>query len=286
MRRSRLPAVGVGLSLAVLLAGCPPRKPVALEPLPLQQAAGVVNQNLEKIPGTLRATGTVTGHITTPEGRRVHFTLDGFLIFLGPRHLRFDLKSLVGTEMLFGSNGTHYWYYSRQDDESYYCRRHDPAETLAGAGIPLNPAQLIDALGLTPIPLAPAVPVEAEPIQRVAADSQQLLFVVADADGRRRIEKEYWVERYAPRLMRRVQFRDADGVVIMESRLEGYKLLAEDGPWLPRVIEADWPTSGVRMRFRVSRWRAMPQVGPEAPTFIPPHLLPDPIRYRHEHIED
>jgi len=280
--------VGVlaGAGLGALLLGCPPRAPIALEPLPLQQAAGIVNRNLEAIPGTLRATGTVTGHVTTPAGRRVHFTLDGFLIFLGPRCLRFDLKSLAGTEMLFGSNDTHYWYYSRRDDESYYCLRHDPGETLADAGIPINPAQLIDALGLTPIPLAPASPVEAEPIQRVVAESQQLLFVVAGADGRRRLEKEYWVERYAPRLVRRVQFRDEHGVIVMESMLEGYEPLAEDGPWLPRAIEANWPTSGVQLRFRVSRWRALPQVGPEAPTFTPPHLLPDPIRYRHEHIED
>ena len=286
MRPSRALVLTAGVALAALVVGCPPRAPVALEPLPLQQAAGIVNRNLEAIPGTLRATGTVSGHVTTPAGRRVHFTLDGFLIYLGPRCLRFDLKSLAGTEMLFGSNETHYWYYSRRDDESYYCRRHDPTETLANAGIPLNPAQLIDALGLTPILLAPAVPVEAEPIQRVVAESQQLLFVVTDAEGRRHIEKEYWVERYAPRLVRQVQFRDADGVVIMESRLEGYKLLAEDGPWLPRVVEADWPTSGVQMRFRISRWRALPQVGPEALTFTPPHLLPDPIRYRHEYIED
>ena len=286
MKPSRLLAVVGGPVLAVLLVGCPPHKPLLLEPLPMRQAAGIVNQNLDKIPGTLRATGTVTGYVTTPEGRRVHFTLDGFLIFLGPRCLRFDLKSLAGTEMLFGSNDTHYWYYSRQDDESYYSRRHDPAETLADAGIPINPAQLINALGLTPIPLAPAYPAEAEPVQRVVAEDQQLLFLASDAEGRRRIDKEYWIERYAPRLVRRVQFRNADGVLIMESHLDDYRLLEQDGPRLPRVIEAQWPTSGVELRFRVARWQALPQVGPNAPTFTPPHLLPQPIRYRHEYIED
>ncbi|HNQ22964.1 MAG TPA: hypothetical protein PKK06_07715 [Phycisphaerae bacterium] len=275
-------AMLLGLVLAV--TGCPPRAVPPLDPLPLQDAARIVNDNLAAVGGTLRATGSVDGYTMDARGRRVHYTLDGFLLFLPPRHLRFDLKSIAGTELLFGSNQTYYWYFSRPDDESYYCRRHKPGETLADVGIPINPAQLVDALGLTPIPVSPMPPAETTPVQRVEEEYQQLLFIATDDTGRSFLEREYWLDRRAPRLPRRVQFRDLEGVLIMESRLGDYARLSPNGPWLPRTIDAYWPTSDTHLRFHISRWQVVPDIGPTDPPFTPPHQLG--LHYRQEYIEE
>jgi hypothetical protein len=291
---------------AAILPGCAPRRAmVPPDPIPMDRAIETVNDNSRRISTTLRARGPVTGHFTTPEGDRKSYDLDGYLFYLPPRNLRFNLKSMAGSEFLVGSNSTHYWFVNERESY-YYCRPH--GESRSGPDeypLPVRPDQMIEALGLNRIepggivgPAArtrpdlretgdsstqkPSCRIVEAPVHRVVEEYQQLLFVMSDASDRIILEKEYWLDRWPPRLVRRIIFRNAEGIVEMDARLSAYRRLGSDGPMVPRLIEVSWPTEKSALRFRVSRWQTEDRVGPDGPQFTPPHKLG--IRYEHEDI--
>ncbi|GAF91919.1 unnamed protein product, partial [marine sediment metagenome] len=148
-----------------------------------------------------------------------------------------------------------------------YCGRHGATEDLP-PDIPVRPDQIADALGLGPI--AEDCGGAARPVQRVVDEYQQILCLVHDEWGDLVLEKEYWLDRFEPQLVRRVIFRDAHGVVEMTSRLDQYEPLGPGGPLLPRVMVADWPKTQARMRFRVDKWSPVDQVKPGSIQFATP----------------
>ncbi len=234
----------------------------------MQQAIGIVNENVQKVSGTLRGSGSVDGRSRLPDGRSAGYHLDATLFFLAPKHVRFDLKSFGDRKFLLGSNSEHYWAYDKQTEE-YHCGRHGDEGALPPE-IPIAPEQIVDALGLTPIPTISSPTAQVQRVQRVVDDYQQILFLERDQDGNLLLQKEYWLDRFWPRLVRRVIFRDADGVLEMESTLDGYKPLTRGGPSLPHVMTAEWPKAGAHMRFRVSKWRFEPSVAPQSIQFATP----------------
>jgi len=273
------------LSVAgVFLAGCLRSEGRVLpDPISQRQAIGIVNANAASLTSTIRATGAVSGHFTTPEGRRRRFDLDGVLFLRQPDCLRFDLKSLTGTEILLGANAEYFWHYNRRDGDSYYCRPRNMLSELSVEEVPIPPERLIEALGLTPI--SPDVGADAgcSVLQRVVDEYQQMLFILHDGDTLV-LEKEYWLDRYPPRLIRRIVFRDADGVVEMESLLGDYAELYPGGPMVPGSLDARWPEADSRLRFRAGRWKTFDDLGPASPQFTPPHKLG--LRYDREDIVD
>lgn len=257
------------MALAAAIGGCqspPRRKP--LPPIPLKQAVGIVNDNASRISGTLQAIGPVDGAFETQSGRKRSFHLDGYMFYLRPTYLRFELKKFGDRQLLLGSNADDYWYYDKSED-AYTCAQHDDP----GGGLPdmpLEPHHTADALGFTIIDTSEDSPEHVGCVQRIVDDYQQVLCLVRGEMGHIVLEKEYWLDRYPPQLVRRVIFRDADGVVEMESRLDDYQPLLPDGPMLPTVMSADWPDSKTHMRFTIKKWRAVPQVGPDAIQFATP----------------
>ncbi len=224
-----------------------------LEPLSKEVAVRIVNDNIAQIAGTLRATGSVDGHfVNSGSKRRVNYNVDGTLFFLSPYYLRFDLKKLGDRQVLFGSNDQYYWAYTK-DDDAYVCGRMDGSDA-DSADFPLRPDQIIEALGLNLIPGGGA-----NAKMRVQPEYQQIVL-----GG-----KEYWLDRRAPRLVRKVVFRNADGTVAMTSDLSDYRPVP-DGPLLPYLINTEWPGRNARMRFDVGRWSAVREVVPGGPQFATP----------------
>jgi len=236
--------------------------------LPLADAAAIVNQNLAKANGTLRANGSVDATMTTASGSRRSLHLDGVLFFLEPRYLRLDLKSFGERQMLLGSNLTEYWVYDREENR-YECGRHGDRGALP-AGIRIRPAQLIDALGLSSIPTQAVSPDGIRRVQRIEGEFQQILFMDRDAQGQLGLQKEYWLDRNEPRLVRRVIFRDAEGQLEMDSRLDDYSEAFPGGPLLPRTLVARWPREGAEINFRFSKWTIEPSVKPGGIQFATP----------------
>ena len=263
MATARLPTLALTAFCALAGTGCLPRERIEpFPPMSMSAATGLVNSNIDRIPATLRAAGSVDGYVTLDDGRRRSFHLDGTMFYLAPSYLRFDLKRLGDTQLLFGSDLERYWFYSKEDGR-YQCGRHGVEDDLS-SDIPVKPSELMEALGLTPMQTGAGV-------QRIVDDYQQVLFLGwDDKRGTTRLEKEYWLDRYPPQLIGRVVFRDADGAVEMESWLDEYERLGSAGPWLPRVMVAEWPKAQARMRFRIRRWTVVPEVGPGGVQFAVP----------------
>jgi hypothetical protein len=239
-----------------------------LPPVPMSETVGMVNRNIEKITAALRASGSVDGFFTTDRGRRVHYDVSGVLFYLEPRYVRFDLKKLGDRQLLFGSNDAAYWVYTKEDD-AYQCGEHGVPGTLS-TDLPPRPDQIPDALGLRPVLDSPPGGRPVRQVQRIVDEFQQILFLSPGPVGDPVIEKEYWLDRSPPRLVRHVVFRDADGAVEMVSDLGDYEPLGPNGPYLPSEMKATWPKAGAQMRFRVSKWELVPQVGPTGPQFATP----------------
>jgi len=260
-------ACGLVLAAAGGCATAPRRMP--LDPIPLGLSIQLLNTNTSRIGATLRASGPVDGTAAVEGGRSASFHADGVLFFLRPKFLRFDLKKFGERQFLFGSNADEYWIYSKEDGE-FFCGRHDAPGDLP-PDLPLQPDQIADALALNPIELSGDTPLA----QRVVDEYQQLLFLRVDAFGNSFIEKEYWIDRYAPRVVRHVIFRDADGVVEMESQLDDYRIQDDGSLYLPHHIEAVWPRAHMSLVFQVNQWRQVPQVQPDGPQFTtPPECRP------------
>ncbi|MCH8150492.1 MAG: hypothetical protein IH987_21360 [Planctomycetes bacterium] len=269
MNPNRLACSSMAVATGLLVGGCPPPARVApFDPVPMRQALYVLNENAAAIRGTLRATGSVDGFMTDDGGRKRGFHVDGVLFFLSPSFLRFDLKKFGDRQILFGSNEDAYWVFMK-DGESWYCGEHDKPGRLPPE-VPVKPAQLVDALGLNPVQIGAGSQRLRSPIQRVTEFFQQILFLEHDERGRLVLVKEYWLDRYPPRLVRRVIFRDGDGVVEMDSRLDDYRRLEAGGPLLPRVMTADWPQSGAQIRFRIDKWKRFEEIKRDAMQFKVP----------------
>lgn len=263
------------VTMATVLGGCrSTRVRIPLDSIPMADAVRIINGNIAKITGTLKASGSVDGYFTLSDGRRRSYHLDGILFYLAPSYVRFDLKVFGDRQFLFGSNTEYYWYYNKEED-AYHCGRRDEADDFA-PDIPIRPDQMVDALGLTPISPERSSPVHPQRVQRIVRDYQQILFLLYDDQGDVALEKEYWFDRYAPRLVRRVIFRNADGVVTMESTLDDYRPLAKGGPLLPRTMTTVWASSDARMRFHVAKWALVEGVGPDSVQFAPPRECDGP----------
>lgn len=262
----RRPVSALGLALLITTAapvGClQPKTRFPLPPLPMADAVEIVNRNLEAITGTLRASGKVDGRLTLPDGTKRSFHLDGVLFYLRPAHVRFDLHALGSRQFLFGSNEQHLWYYDKADDAFYCNLRGDEADWQID--LPVRLDQIVDALGLTPIPT------DAVRIQRVTNEFQQILFITTSEDGAASLEKEIWLDRYSPRLVRRVIIRDAIGNEAMRSDLSDYAPAFPGGPLLPHKMTAEWPAAGARLEFRPAKWSLHPEIGQGAIQFAPP----------------
>jgi len=258
---------------ALFVTGCPPsgRIDLVAEVVPRQIAVDRVNANAARVTAPLNARGRVAGYVTDSEGRKRSFNLAAHLFYLRPCYLSLDLKDdLAGSQFLIGSNETHYWLNSKPQGDTYWCRRHDSLIAGRDRDLPINPMELIEALGLQPVSLDVENPYDA-PVQRIVDEYQQLIFVGLDPAGQTTIRKEYWLSRRPPFLLSHIVFRDAWGRIEFASLLSDYRPLEEGGPMLPTRIEAIWPQSGASMEFRITRWRAVPTVQPDGPQFTPPH---------------
>jgi hypothetical protein len=218
----------------------------------------IVNENASLVRATLRASGNVDGHMRV-EGRGRSFHSDGVLFYLAPRYLRFDLKTLGQRQALFGSNPGQFWVCNQE--ETCQCGSHGSSDEM-DAQMPVRPAEIIEALGLAG--MADGAGLDS-PSHSVVGEYQK---IVLASSGR--LQKEYWLDRAAPRLIRRIVFRDSAGAVRMQSSLDDYRPLASGGPWLPHSMTADWPTTGARLRFRIAKWTLASEVGPGGPQFTPP----------------
>ncbi|MCP4594462.1 MAG: hypothetical protein GY842_27340 [bacterium] len=279
MRRRAAP-----LGLLVLVAGCPtdPRLE-PLEPLPVDQAVALVNANAAGLAGGFKATGPVDGRFDDAQGNPRRFGFNGKLLVVPPYHLRFDVQNAFGrSEFLAGSNPEFFWLHAERDADTLRYGRHATPDAERALELPLRPDWLLEGLGLNALAVDGAG--KGSPVQIIEPDRQRLLFVSLDEEERATIRREYWLSRYAPRLIERVVFRDSIGVELMHSELSDYRQSGDDGALLPHRIRLDWPAQGAWIEFQARRWQKRAELTPEHPAF---ELLPwDKLTGRYGRVVD
>lgn len=255
----------LGLAVAgccLLVAGCQTPRPIP-PPIPMSRAIGVVESNRKSISSGLRARGSASGHFLDGRGVRRHYNLEAKLLVRPPHSLRFVLEHvLAGDELRVGMNEAKWWIWVRHPKEQELEGDRDDGGVYVNGNVPVRADQFMEALGLNPLP-------ETGVVQRVTAQHQQLIFVAVD-QGRQFIEKEYWLDRYEPRLIRRIVFRDSDGRITLSSELDKYARLGGRGPLLPHRLRLTWPGQDAEMVFDIHRWREDASLTPDHPAFVAP----------------
>ncbi|HEY3242025.1 MAG TPA: hypothetical protein VGM03_01625 [Phycisphaerae bacterium] len=233
------------------------------------ESVSIINRNLETLGSGLTASGKVTGRFRDSSGRShsIGVGFDALLSVIPPKHVRLDVQELGNTVVLFGSNDEVYWLHIARGEDTYRWGHHAAIRDPQQLGLSFRPDQLVEALGLNPLPVGE----KSGLMQRAEADVQQLLFVQTDASGRPVLNKEYWLQRREPRLVSRIIFRDRLGRVHMDSRLEDYRAIRPGGPLLPHHVHIEWPLEGGVLDFRAARWRMEPRLTADSPAFVAPH---------------
>ena len=257
--------------IALLSAGCPRPTTRPLDPMPIDETIRAVNDNLPGAQAGLKARGRVTVDVTDASGARHRRFLDGTLLIIPPRHVRFDMTVLGKTQILLGSNADAFWFYLRQDEGTLRWGHHDRARHSQPAGMPIRPDMIIEALGLSRLDRETAGP--RGPVQRIEPQYQQLLYLDHDEVGQGYIEKEYWIERVPDGRPRRILFRDPIGQVVMQSQLDDYRPIRTGGPQLPTAVTIQWPLERGGLTFHVRGWEFEPRLTSEAAAFVLPHRL-------------
>ena len=259
----------------LVIAGCTPPKVVG-RVLTVDEAVGIVETNRRFVTAGLKARGAARGRFTDGRGGRHHFDLEAKLQVVPPHHLRFTLEHVFGgREVEVGMNQDKWWVLVRRPEERYYEGRRGATEVSLGGTVPLRAERLMECAGLGPLSAKGAAP-------RVTGDCQQLIFLNNASDGRLAVEKEYWLDRYEPRLIRRVLFRDGDGRVTLSSELEDYRVVDDAGLRLPHRLRLRWPADEAEMTFHVARWRLDARLGTEHRAFVSPRDRGE--RFDHESI--
>ena len=272
------------LGLVPAIAGCPPPPALRpLDPLPLRQAIEPVNENAARVSTGLKATGSVRGQVVVAEGRKHRFDLNGKLLVIPPRHLRFDVQNALGrTEFLLGSNADCFWLHVGRDEDTFRFGRYATRDDERAVDLPIRPDWMIEALGLSALPTDTTG--TGGPVQIIERDRQRLLFICYDARGQGMVRKEHWLSRYEPRLIERVVFRDDIGTELMHSELSDYRRSDETAPLLPHRIRVDWPAQDSWIEFHVRRWQMRGDITTDQPAFQLP--APEALREQHRRVID
>jgi hypothetical protein len=256
------------------IVGCPPppeRTPPVqrpLPPLPLAEAVNLINRQNENLQATIQArAGHARGFFHDRQGRKRSYDLDAAVLIHPPRGLRMDLSMLGKSQLVFGSNEDRYWVIHPSAKVLSH-GRHDRLVPPKIGDLPVRPDLLVEAIGFNTLSTDTAGAYG--PVARVdEPDYQQLLFLEYNDAGQAYIAREYWIALRPPRAIERIVFRDANGKIMMDSKLSEYRRI-EGGPPMPHRIEISWPANRSEMLFTTSTWRMLPDVGLNAPSFTFP----------------
>ncbi len=267
----RMPKRWIAVTVLWLgVVGCDPSPVRTMPPITLHDAIDIVNDNTVLIEGCLKATGSARGHVVDAQGKRQQFDLHTSVQVLSPRYMYATFKSGLGAEeMLLGSNQQKFWMYIKRDGDTYRSGTYASLQEGKSTSLSLRPDLLIEAMGFYALPNTTVG--TGGPLHRVADNHQQLFFLAYTDEGQGIIQKEYWLDRQSPRLIRKIIFRDAMGRVVMQSDLDDYRSVGDSALVLPHLVRIDWPQDGGLLELDIRKWNSMPGRGPDHAAFVAPH---------------
>jgi hypothetical protein len=243
----------------------------------------------------------VTARFTDRQGKEHVYNLDGNFLFQPPQRLRMDLRPSMGDQVMqIGSNDADYWVWIEPEWKKMWWGRYVHVGKPCTETIAVRPDQLVAALGLGGLPNAEegligpvrkygrthdilyymrrrAVEDEAPSAERSAASRRKdggsstthptpLRPASSKLSPGYRLEREFWVDRLPPYLIRVVLFRDALGRETTSAFLDDYRAAWEGGPLVPHAVSIIWHQDNGKFTMFISRVQGLPaeKVGPRA----------------------
>jgi hypothetical protein len=217
--------------------------PVAFTALPSStEVVGAVNANTQKVQ-SLQTQGATISIPGAP-------SIGAEIAVERPHKLRLRARTqLTGAELDLGSNDQLFWLWAaRMPDSSLFFARHDQfATSRAREMLAVEPAWLIEALGLVEIDPASIV----EGPYAAGSDRVQLRTTLASAGGQY-TRMLVLHNRYAWVLEQHVF--DERGQLIASAHNSGHEYHSIDGVSLPKRIEVQMPQGMLRLQLDVDRW--------------------------------
>lgn len=216
--------------------------PIAFAALPSPaEAVAAVNANTLRVQ-TLQSQGATISIPGAP-------SVSADLAVQRPRQLRLRAKTqLTGAELDMGSNDELFWLWAaRMPDPSVFFARHDQfAASRARQMLAVEPAWIIEALGL--VEIDPASVLEGPHL--AGGERIQLKTSVSGSEPYTRLLVLH--HRYGWVLEQHLY--DPRGQLIASARNSGHEYHAIDGVSLPRRIELQVPQGFLRLALDVDRW--------------------------------
>ncbi len=261
------------------LCGCPPPEVKTTAPQPprtSQDIVGRINANNERIDKPLYASPAhVVAQMVDDHGTAHRYSLDGSLLVRTPHDFRLDLRHPIGEQVMqVAANAETFWLWVKPEVSTYWWGRFVNVGKPCADAMPLRPEQLAEVLGmrLLSLPRDGAI----GPARLYGEQYDRLLYFGA-AGGRYSLDREYWVERTPPYMVRLIMFRDSFGRRAMNANLDDYRPAWPNGPLVAHKISIDWPpsdgrTEGGKLLVTIDNWQASPPISRRA--FVRPESPP------------
>ena len=250
--------------LGLLIAGCdgglairPRVKPVP--PRDAREAMERINENLEKIDGTLYCPALASFRFRDANGKDRRFIgHKATVIFTAPRCLYFDIKhALGGSVARIGSNNDQYWLWiDTPEQRKLWHGRWVVLEAGGARRMAVPPDQLLDALMMRPLPTW--LDGTRRPLLRVDGNDHRLLFIGLDDEGWTYAKRELVLDPKPPYMPLEIIDRQSDGRVVMHAYLKKYRPVkgsGSEGPWTARRYVVYWELDQAEMRLDLSAVR-------------------------------
>jgi hypothetical protein len=248
--------------IAALCAGCPPRQGGAVSPAggaPIERSTadivGVIEENGRRLDRALWAS-SISVHAVFPDDRGVRrtYNLEGTLLYRPPRDLRIDLRPTLGEPVMgVGSNAGEYWLWIEPELRKMWWGRHAFAGWPCAGVMPVRPDQLAAALR----PGLPTGEGLIGPVRVWGPNYDKLQYIRGNVGEAWAVDREYWVERTPPFMVRQVVFRDALGRVAVSARLDEHRPAWDGGPLMPHRINVLWPASDASFTLLAEGFRGV-----------------------------
>lgn len=154
------------------------------------------------------------------EGRTLRERAEGHLQVIPPNQVALTLGKLGETNLYFGSNDLMYWWFDMTDSEnkSAVFGQHDRVtpDKIDRLGLPIHPLDLVETLGITPLPIEPG-----QMVARPGPNAGEIIIAAPTRRGVRRFTVDD--QRYEPS---RVELIGPGGRVLLDVELSRYRLMA------------------------------------------------------------
>lgn len=209
--------------------------------------------------------------------KRREYNLEGTLLFRSPRELRIDLRHALSARVMgIGSNEAEYWVWIEPDLGLLRWGRHEHAGKPCAEKIPVRPDQLASLLGFDGLP--PQTGELVGPVRRAGREFDIFGYTRRNSSGAWKLDREYFVDRRAPYLVRLVAFYDEYGRRVMSAMLDDHRPAWKDGPLVPHQININWPTDDGNFNLSALAIEGRTTVSPRAFNRPTPAELPSGVR--------